>query len=107
MDIWNILQELEGDTLHTLDPTRSRPFTIERVNERGVSLQTVGGSHVYISKERILDCWSMLIREQEVSLNIDMHVSLGLGRASSYVAAMFARVPGIIIHKKPIVLKYH
>lgn len=106
MDIWSIIQTLEGDTLYTLDPARSRPFTIERVSGQGVSLRTVGGSHAYISRERILDSWSMLIRKQEVSLNIDMHVRLGLGRSASYVAAIFAHVPGIIIHTKPIVLKY-
>ena len=107
MDIWSILQTLEGDTLYTLDPARSCPFTIERVSGQGVSLRTVGGSHICISRERILDCWSMLIRKHEVSLNIDMHVKSGLGRSASYVAAIFAHAPGIIIHTKPIVLKYH
>jgi hypothetical protein len=106
MDIWRIIRGFEGATLRTLDPTRSQPFTIENVRDDGIALRTAGGSHLFIRQEKILDCWSMLIRKQKVNLNLDMHVDLSLGRSASYVAAILARVPGIVVHTEPIVLEY-
>jgi len=105
MDLWRIIRGFEGATLRTLDPTRSQSFAIENVGDDGIALRTVGGSRLFIRQEKILDCWSMLIRKQKVNLNLDMHVDLGLGRNASYVAAILARVPGIVVHTKPIVLE--
>ena len=106
MDLWRIIRGFEGAMLRTLDPNRSQPFTIEDVRDDGIVLWTAGGSRLFIRQEKILDCWSMLIRKQKVNLNLDMHVDLGLGRSASYVAAILARVPGIVVHTKPIVLEY-
>ena len=106
MDLWRFIRGFEGATLRTLDPTRSQPFTIENVRDEAIVLRTAGGSRLFIRQEKILDCWSMLIRKQKVNLNLDMHVDLSLGRSASYVAAILARVPGILVHKKPIVLEY-
>ena len=107
MDLWEFIREFEGATLRTLDPTRSQSFTIEDVEEDGIALRTAGGNRLFIRQEKILDCWSMLIHRQKVNLNLDMHVDLRLGRSASYVAAILARVPGIVVHTKPIVLEYH
>lgn len=106
MDLWRIIRGFEGTILRTLDPTRSQPFTVENVTDDSITLRTAGGSRLIIRQEKILDCWSMLIRKQKVNLNLDMHVDLGLGRSASYVAAILARVPGILVHTKPIVLEY-
>ncbi len=106
MNIWSVVQTLEGRTIRTLDPIRSSSFTIEDVRDDGIALRTEGDSRLFIRQEKILDCWSMLIRKQKINLNLDMHVDLGLGRSASYVAAILARVPGIVVHTKPIVLEY-
>jgi len=106
MDIWSVVQTLEGRTLHTLDPSRSSPFTVETVTQRAVALRTVRGTSVHISQEKILDCWDMLVEQREVDLNIDMHVHLRLGGNASYVAAILACVPEVIVHTKPVVLGY-
>lgn len=106
MDLWRIIRGFEGATLRTLDPIRSQPFTIENVSDNGIALRTAGGSRVFIRQEKILDCWSTLIHKQKVNLNLDMHVDLSLGRSASYVAAILARAPGIVVHTKPIVLEY-
>lgn len=107
MDLWRFIRGFEGATLRTLDPTRSQSFTIENVSDDGIGLRTAGGSRLFIHQEKILDCWSVLIHKQKVNLNLDMHVDLSLGRSASYVAAILARVPGIVVHTKPIVLEYH
>ena len=106
MDLWRFIRGFEGATLRTLDPTRSQSFTIENVSDDGIALRTVGGSRLFIRQEKILDCWSTLIHKQKVDLNLNMHVDLGLGRSASYIAAILARVPGIVVHTKPIVLEY-
>jgi len=106
MDIWRIIRGFEGATLLTLDPNRSQPFTIENVREDGIVLRTAGGSHLFIRQEKILDCWSMLIHKKKINLNLDMHVNLRLGRSSSYIAAILAHAPGIVVHTEPIVLEY-
>ena len=106
MDLWRIIRGFEGAMLRTLDPTRSSSFTIEDVRDDGIALRPAGGSRLFIRQEKVLDCWSMLIRKQKVNLNLDMHVDLGLGRNASYVAAILSRVPGILVHTKPIVLEY-
>ena len=107
MDIWSVIQTLEGRTLPTLDPIRSSPFTVETVTHRAVAVRTVHGTRVHISQEKILECWDMLVKQQEVDLNIDMHVHLRLRGNASYVAAILACVPDVIVHTKPIVLEYH
>ena len=106
MDIWRFIRGFEGVALRTLDPTRSQSFIIENVSDDGIALRTAGGSRLFIRQEKILDCWSTLIQKQKVNLNLDMHVDLSLGRSASYVAAILARVPGIVVHTKPIVLEY-
>lgn len=106
VDLWSTICGFERATLRTLDPTRSQPFTIENVGDDAVVLRTAGGSHLYIPREKILDCWSTLIRKHKVNMNLDMHVDLSLGRSASYVAAILARVPGALVHTKPIVLEY-
>jgi hypothetical protein len=106
MDIWSTIHGLEGATLHTLDPNRSQSFTIEDVNENGIALRSAGGSRIFINRDKILDCWSMLVDEQKIDLNINMLVELKLGRSSSYIAAILARIPGVLFHTKPIVLEY-
>ena len=106
MDIWRFIHGLEGTTLHTLDPIRSQSFTIEGVAQHGIWLRTAGGSRLFIRQEKILDSWAALIQERKVDLNLDMYVHLGLGRSASYVAAILAHVPGIVVHTKPIVLEY-
>ncbi|MBA7661649.1 hypothetical protein ES703_69669 [subsurface metagenome] len=106
MDLWRFIRGFEGVALRTLDPTRSQSFTIENISDDGIALRTAGGSRLFIRQEKILDCWSTLIRKQKVNLNLDMHVDLGLGRSASYVAAILARAPGIVVHTKPIVLEY-
>ncbi len=106
MDIWRIIRGFEGTTLRTLDPTRSQPFIVENVTDDSITLRTAGGSRLIIRQEKILDCWSMLVSKHKVNLNLDMHVDLGLGRSASYIAAILARVPGILVHTKPIVLEY-
>lgn len=107
MDLWRFIRGFEGATLRTLDPTRSQSFTIENVSDDGIWLRTAGGSRLFIRQEKILDSWSALIHKQKINLNLDMHVDLSLGRSASYVAAILARVPRIVIHTKPIVLEYH
>ena len=107
MDLWRFIRGFEGATLRTLDPVRSQSFTIENVSDDGISLRTAGGSRLFIRQEKILDCWSALIHKQKINLNLDMHVDLSLGRSASYIAAILARVPGIVVHTKPIVLEYH
>lgn len=106
MDLWSFIRRFEGATLRTLDLTRSRSFTIESVSDDRIACLTEGGSHFYIRREKILDCWSTLIRKQKVNMNLDMHVDLGLGRSASYVAAILAGAPRVVVHKKPIVLEY-
>lgn len=107
MDIWRFIRGLEGATIDTLDPIRSQSFTIEGVADHGIWLRTAGGSRLFIRQEKILDSWAALIQKRKVDLNLDMHVNLGLGRSASYVAAILARVPGIVVHTRPIVLEYH
>ena len=107
MYIWSLIETLEGRTLRTLDPTRSSPFTVETVTHRAVVLRTAASSKVSISQEKILECWDTLVEQQKVGLNIGMHVDLGLGRSASYVAAVLACIPDVIVHTKPIWLKYH
>ena len=107
MDIWSIVRGLEGATIDTLDPFRSRSFTMEGVAHHGIWLRTAGGSPVFIRQDKILDSWAALIRKRKIDLNLDMHVNLGLGRSASYVAAILARVPGVVAHTRPIVLEYH
>ena len=107
MDIWSIVRGLEGATIDTLDPFRSRSFTMEGVAHHGIWLRTAGGSPVFIRQDKILDSWAALIRKRKIDLNLDMHVNLGLGRSASYVAAILARVPGVVVHTRPIVLEYH
>ena len=107
MDIWSLIETLESRTLRTLDPTRSSPFTVETVTNRAVAVKTVRGTRVHISQEKILECWDMLVEQQEVNLNIDMHVHLRLRGNASYVAAILACLPDVIVHTKPIVLEYH
>lgn len=106
MDLWRFIHGFEGATLRTLDPTRSQSFTIENVSDHGIALRTAGGSRLFIRQEKILDCWSILIRRQKINLNLDMHVDLSLGRSASYVAAILARAPEIVVHTKPIVLEH-
>lgn len=106
MDLWSIIRGFEGATLRTLGPTRSQSFTIENVSDDSIALRTAGGSRVFIRREKILDCWYMLLQKQEISLNSDMYVKLSLERNASYAAAILARVPGIVVHTKPIVLEY-
>lgn len=106
MDLWSFIRRFEGATLRTLAPTRSRSFRIENVSGDRIACWTEGGSRFYIRREKILDCWSTLIRKQKVNMNLDMHVDLGLGRSASYVAAILARAPGVVVHTKPIVLEY-
>ena len=107
MDVWSLIETLEGCTLRTLDPTRSSPFTVETVSHRAVAVRTVRGTRVHISQEKILECWDMLVQLQEVVLNSDMHVHLRLRGNASYVAAILACVPDVIVRTKPIVLEYH
>jgi len=107
MDLWSLIRRFEGATLRTLDPTRSQTFTMENVRDEGITLRTTGGSRLFICQEKILDCWSMLIHKKKVNLNLDMHVDLRLGRSASYVAAILAHAPGVVVHTKPIVLEYH
>lgn len=107
MDIWSVVQTLEGRTLHTLDPIRSSPFTVVTISDRAVALRTVRGTRVHISQKKILECWEMLIEQREVILNSDMHVHLNLRGNASYVAAILACVPDVIVHTKPIWLEYH
>lgn len=59
MDVWSLIETLEGRTLRTLDPTRSSPFTVETVTHRAVAVRTVRGTRVHISQEKILECWDI------------------------------------------------
>lgn len=106
MELWRFIRGLEGVTIRTLDPTRSQPFLVQKVSDEGVLLWTAGGSRVFIRQEMFLDSWVALEHAGSIDLNIDMHCDLGLRRASSYVAAMLARVPGVLVHTRPIVLEY-
>lgn len=106
MDIWSFIRGLEGATIDTLDPFRSQSFAIEGVAHHGIWLRTAGGSRVFIRQDKILDSWAALIRKRKIDLNLDMHVNLGLGRSASYVAAILARVPGVVVHTTPIVLEF-
>jgi hypothetical protein len=94
-------------TLDTLDPIRSQSFTVEGIAEHGIWIRTMGGSRLFIRQEKILDSWATLIQKRKIDLNLDMYVHLGLGRNSSYVAAILAQVTGMVIHTRPIVLEYH
>jgi hypothetical protein len=106
MDIWSVVQTLEGRTLHTLDPMRSSPFTVETVTHRAVAIRNVRGTRVHISQKKILDCWDKLVEQGKVDLNSDMHVHLRLRGNASYVAAILTCLHNVKAHTKPIVLEY-
>jgi hypothetical protein len=106
MNIWNIVNSLEGNTLYTLDLKRSSPFLVEKVTNENITIKNSRGLSRNISRNKIIDCWETLIEQSEIDLNIGMDVKLRLGGNASYIAAILAHMPNVVVHKKPIVLEY-
>lgn len=103
MNVWSVIQQLEGRTLHTLD--QNKPFDVVAVTEQTILVQSyASGKERRIKRDEIAPAYEELhtrvvveradIRERYSNYN------------SAYVAAILAALPGVRHSVQPIRLRY-
>jgi hypothetical protein len=103
MDIWTIIEDLDGLTLHTLD--QKKPFRVKAVGDSGVTiLVKKTRNERFISRSEIEGSFNDLWVIGELSRGDirDRHSEAN----PAYVAAILSEIPGVRYKLKPIRLSY-
>lgn len=103
MDYWSIVEELKGQTLHTLD--QLKPFDIQSVDRTGVLIFIhYSNNERWIQHYEIDGAWKELVRKGSIARSgIRDRYSIV---KPAYVAAILASLPNVENEVRPIRLYY-